>query len=63
MNRRRDNEIPSLRKMIRETGYGWILDLVQAATFIVLIVGGGLLIYHLTVSGLQNAFDQTLPHP
>ena len=63
MKKKHNSEIPDLWEAIRETGYGWILDLVQAVAFVVFIGGGCWLIYYLTVNGLQTALNQSATNP
>ena len=61
--RRRQDEIPTLTEMLRETGYGWTVDLVQLLAWVVFLGLVGTLVYYLTTTGMSDALRQVAPHP
>ena len=61
--RRRKDELPTVTEMLRETGYGWIMDLARLLVLVVLVGGGFAFVYYVTVSGLTDIFHQVNPRP
>ena len=61
--RRREDEIPTFTEMLHETGRGWIIGLAQLLVWVVILGGGFALVYHVTTTGLADAFHQVAPHP